>query len=146
MGEPGGCRLWGRTESDTTEATWQQHMVFTFLCLAFLPSIVSSRSMHVVANVRISLFLWLSNSLLYTCVYVCVCIYTHTLYIHTHTKGFPGGSAMKNPPANAGDTGLIPGSGRSPGAEHGNPFQCSCLGKPMDGGAWWAAVHRVTKE
>ena len=66
--------------------------------------------------------------------------------IYTHTKGFPGGSAMKNPPANAGDTGLIPGSGRSPGEEHGNPFQCSCLGKPMDGGAWWAAVRRVTKE
>ena len=51
---------------------------------------------------------------------------------------------VKNPPAdagNAGDAGLIPGSGRSPGGGHGNPFQYSCLENPMDGGAWWATVH-----
>ena len=40
--------------------------------------------------------------------------------------------------ASAGDTGLIPGSGRSPGGGHGNPLQCSCLENPMDRGAWWA--------
>ena len=43
------------------------------------------------------------------------------------------------------DAGLIPGSGRSPGGRHGNPFQYSCLENPMDRGAWWATVHRVTK-
>ena len=43
------------------------------------------------------------------------------------------------------DTGSIPESGRSPGEEHGNPLQYSCLENPMDRGAWWAAVHRVTK-
>ena len=43
--------------------------------------------------------------------------------------GFPHGSDVKNPPANAGDTGSIPGSGRSPGEGNGNPFQYSCLGK-----------------
>ena len=51
-------------------------------------------------------------------------------------------------PANAGDIkdmGLIPGSGRSPGGGHGNLFQYSCLENPMDRGAWWAIVHRVTK-
>ena len=48
------------------------------------------------------------------------------LFIHVF-GGFPGGSVVKNPPANAGDTGLIPGSGRSPGAGNGNPFPCSCL-------------------
>ena len=51
---------------------------------------------------------------------------------------------VKNPPANAGDTrdlGSIPGSGRSPGEGNGNPLQYSCLGNPMDRGAWWAAVH-----
>ena len=51
-------------------------------------------------------------------------------------------------PANAGDIkdmGLIPGSGRSPGGGHGNLFQYSCLENPMDRGAWWARVHRVTK-
>ena len=39
----------------------------------------------------------------------------------------------------------IPGSGRSPGGEHGNPLQYSCLGNPMNTGAWWATIHRVTK-
>ena len=56
---------------------------------------------------------------------------------------------VKNPPANAGDAGdmsLIPGSGRSPGKGNGNPFQYSCLGNPMDRGAWRATVHGVTKE
>ena len=41
--------------------------------------------------------------------------------------------------------GSIPGSGRSPGVENGNPFQYSCLEKPMDRGAWWAIVHRVAE-
>ena len=55
---------------------------------------------------------------------------------------------VKNMPAIAGDirgTSLIPGSGRSPGAGHGNPLQYYCLENPMDQGAWWAAVHRATK-
>ena len=58
------------------------------------------------------------------------------------------GSARKNLPANAGDTGdtgLIPGSGRSPGEGNGNPLQYSCLGNCMDRGTWWAIVHGVTK-
>ena len=48
-------------------------------------------------------------------------------------------------PANVGDTGSIPGSGRSPGEANGNPLQYSCLGNPMDRGAWWATVHGVPK-
>ena len=52
---------------------------------------------------------------------------------------------VKNPPANAGDAGSIPEYGRSPGEGNGNPLQCSCLGYPMDRGAWWATVHGVTK-
>ena len=55
---------------------------------------------------------------------------------------------VKNPPGNAGDTGdtgSIPGSGRSPGGGNGNPLQYSCLGSPMDRGAWWAAVHGVAE-
>ena len=54
----------------------------------------------------------------------------------------------KNLPVNAGDireAGLIPGLGRSPAGGHGNPLQNSCLGDPMDRGAWRAIVHRVTK-
>ena len=56
---------------------------------------------------------------------------------------------VKNPPANAGDTrdaGLSPGSGRSPGEENGTPLQHSCLGNPMDRGAWQATVHGVHKD
>ena len=52
---------------------------------------------------------------------------------------------IKNPPANARDVGSIPGSGRSPGGAYGNPFQYSCLENPMDGEAWRATVHKVTK-
>ena len=58
---------------------------------------------------------------------------------------FPGGSAVKNPPASAGDVGSIPGSGRSPGEENGNPLQYFCLENPMDREAWQAAIHGVTK-
>ena len=48
---------------------------------------------------------------------------------------------VKASACNAGDPGLIPGSGRSPGEGNGNPLQYSCLGNPMDGGAWWATVQ-----
>ena len=63
--------------------------------------------------------------------------------------GFPGGTVVKNLPANAGDSGnmsSIPGSGRSPAGGKGNPFQYSCLKNSKDRGAWWATVHGVTKD
>ena len=53
---------------------------------------------------------------------------------------FPGGSVVKNPPTNTGDSDLIPGSGRSPGGGNGNSLQYSCLENTMDGGAWWATI------
>ena len=62
--------------------------------------------------------------------------------------GFSSGSVVKNLPANAGDAGAVgwmPGSGRSPGEGNSNPLQYSCLGNPMDRGAWWATVHGVMK-
>ena len=62
--------------------------------------------------------------------------------------GFPGGSVVKNLPANAGDTGdggSIPGLGRSPGGGNGNLLWYSCLENPMDRGVWWATVHGVAK-
>jgi len=61
-------------------------------------------------------------------------------------QGFPCGSVIKNSPAKAGDTGTIIGLGSSPGGGNGNPLQCSCLGNPMDRGAWCVIVHGVTKE
>ena len=60
-------------------------------------------------------------------------------------RASPGGAVVKNLPYNAEDMGLIPGSGRSSGAGNGNPLQWSYLENPMDGGAWWAAVHGVDK-
>ena len=63
-------------------------------------------------------------------------------------EDFSGGTVVKNPPPNAGDTGdvgLIPGLGRSSGIEDGNPLQYSCLENSMDIGAWWVVVHGVTK-
>ena len=62
--------------------------------------------------------------------------------------GIPGGSGVKHPFANAGDTGdksLIPEWGRSPGVGNGKPLQYSCLATSMDRGAWWATVHGVAK-
>ena len=60
-------------------------------------------------------------------------------------KGFLGGSVVKNPPANAGETASMPGSGKSSGEGNGNPFQYSCVENSMDRGAWWAAVRGVKK-
>ena len=65
-----------------------------------------------------------------------------------YVRGFPGGSVVKNPFANAGDAGgtsLIPGLGRSPGEGTGNPLQYSCLENSMDRGTWETTVHGVIK-
>ena len=59
--------------------------------------------------------------------------------------GFPGSSVSKESACSAGDSGLIPGSGRSPGKRNGNPLQYSCLENPMDRGTWWATVHGVAR-
>ena len=58
---------------------------------------------------------------------------------------FPGGSGVKNPPASGGDEGLILGWGRCPGGGNGNPLEYSCLGNPMDRGAWQAAVRGIAR-
>ena len=63
-------------------------------------------------------------------------------------KYIPGGTVVKNPPANVGDTrdvGLIPGLRRLPGVGSGNPLQYSCLKNSMDRGDWQATVHGVAK-
>ena len=62
--------------------------------------------------------------------------------------GLPGGTVVKNPPANAearGDAGSIPGSGRSPGVGNGNRLQYSCLENSMDREVWWATIHGVAR-
>ena len=61
-------------------------------------------------------------------------------------QGFPGGSPVKNLPANAGEAGLIPGLGRSPEEGSDNLLQYSCLGNPMDRGVWRATVDGMAKK
>ena len=61
-------------------------------------------------------------------------------------EGFSGGSVVKKLPADAGDTGSIPGLGRASGKGNGNSLQYPCLGNPMHRGAWWVTVHEVAKE
>ena len=64
------------------------------------------------------------------------------------SMGFPDAQQIKNPPAvqkTTGDVGSIPGSERSPGGEHGNPLQYSCLGNPMDRGVWRNIVHGISE-
>ena len=67
------------------------------------------------------------------------------LCLSTQSKDFAGGSDGKASDYNAGDLGSIPGLGRSPGEGNGNPLQYSCLENIMDGGAWQATIHGVTK-
>ena len=65
------------------------------------------------------------------------------LSVDTPPQGFPGGSGSKEATCSAGDQGSIPGSGKSPGEENGNPPQYSWPESPMDRGAWWAALPGV---
>ena len=60
-------------------------------------------------------------------------------------RGFPSGSMVKNPPANTGDTGSVPGLRRSPGEGNGNRLHYFCLGNPMGREAWWATIYGVAK-
>ena len=79
------------------------------------------------------------------------CLWEHKLVqslekiVRSFLRGFPGGSVVKNLPANAGDVGSIPQSGRSPGGGNGNPLQISCLENSTDRGAWRATGHGVAK-
>ena len=67
------------------------------------------------------------------------------LVIHMHISGLPWWLSGKNPPAIAGDAGLIPESERSPGEGNNNPLWHSSLEDSMDRGAWWTTVHRITQ-
>ena len=79
-----------------------------------------------------------------------IAVFLRRIRTHVQKDGAPEVVlVVKNPPANAGDiikdAGSIPGSGRSLGGEHSNPFQYSYLENSTDRGAWWATVHRVIK-
>ena len=67
----------------------------------------------------------------------------NSFHLYLSLWGFSGGSAVKNLPVSAGDSGSIPGLGRSPRGGNGKPLQYSCLRNPMDRGAWWATVYNT---
>ena len=75
---------------------------------------------------------------------ICIFLVVTTFLLRWHLYSWASQVALvvKNPPANTGDSGSIPGSGRSPGGGNGNPLQYSCLENPTDRRAWWATVHQ----
>ena len=82
------------------------------------------------------------------CMVICMHIFIEFYLNKAVYWSFPGGTVVKNPPTNAGDTrdtDSVPVWGRAPGRGNGNGFQYCCLKNPMDGGAWWATVHGVAK-
>ena len=93
------------------------------------------------------------NNLEGDCYTLNICVSPSNSYVEVLTPSmlvlgggsFPGGSDGEEPAYNAGDLGLIPGSGRSPGEGNGNRLQYSCLGNTWDRGARWATIHEVTK-
>ena len=112
---------------------------------------------RVLKSSSIIVLLSVSSYMAITYIEVLLCwvyMYLQLLYKNTqrgHTPpsalitGFSGGSVGKNPPTSAGDGGLILGLGRSLGGGNGNPLQYSCLGNPMDRGAWRVTVHGVSE-
>ena len=97
-------------------------------------------------NVQGFQFLHILAKTYFLCVSVCVCVCVCVcVLIVTNLMAFPGGSLSRESAYITEDAGLIPGSGRFPGGGHSNPLQYSCLENPMDTGAWWATIDRVSK-
>ena len=84
--------------------------------------------------------------LLYIYIYsINILFYSSHFYSSLIRDFFPGGSVVMNPPPKQGDSGSIPGLGRSSGEGNHNPLQFSCLGNHMERGVWWVIVHGVAK-
>ena len=111
---------------DLISQTWMKH---------FSPAVVAQIKHWTAKEILDQIFLFFSPNQLFL-----------ILLPHSDKRGFPGGSDGKESVYNAGDPGLIPGSGRYSGEGNGNPLQCSCLGNSMDRRAWQATIHGVTKE
>ena len=124
------------------------------VCISLVTSDVQHLFMYLLTMLAWSLKVILCLALLCHPPYICSCYSKLGLGVErglTSWRGFPGGAVVKNLPANAGDTRderdmrSIPGLGRSPGEGNGNLLQYSCLGNPVDRGAWWATVHGVSR-
>ena len=126
----------------------------SFIYIFSLLFIISASSQYKFFSV--AFFSLLQKFLAYSvCTYMCPYVFSEFYQVFpvyflfkrflTNTMGFSGGSDSKETACSVGDLGLIPGQGRSSGEVNSNPLQYVCLENPMDRGAWWAAVHRVTK-
>ena len=145
--EPGGCCLWGHTGSDTTKATQQQqqqyslHIFTTFLSISSVDGHLGCFRTLAVINSAVNVgFMSLFRLMFLSDTYPRVELLGHMIFL-----GLPGGSVVKNPPANAGDVDSVHGSKRRPGGGNGSPLQYSCLDNLMDRGAWRATVHGVAE-
>ena len=91
----------------------------------------------------------ISNCFFFTLAVNCLALFCnmflHVIHSLTLVRGFPGGSTSKESACNAGDLGLIPGSGIPPREGNSNPLQYSCLENSMNRGAWRATVHGITR-
>ena len=126
----------------------------SFIYIFSLLFIISASSQYKFFSV--GFFSLLQKFLAYSvCTYMCPYVFSEFYQVFpvyflfkrflTNTTGFSGGSDSKETACSAGDLGLIPGQGRSSREVNSNPLHYVCLENSMDRGAWWAAVHRVTK-
>ena len=143
-----GCRLWGCTESDTTEATQQQqqqhrHRQGSLGGCHLWGCTESDTTEATQQQQQQSHICFFSHSMTQHLLFVL----TNKQLLNTHW-GFQVALVLKNLPVKAGDirdASSIPGLGRYPGEGHSNPLQYSCLENPRDSGAWWAAVYGVAQ-
>ena len=138
---------------------------FPFSVWLILLCLILSRSTHDVTKGEISFFFlnsWVTHVCIYVCVcvcvYVCVCVSVCVcvcvclcmsvcvcVCVCVCVWGFPGGSVVKHPPANAGDMSSIPKFRRSPEEGNGNPLHYSCLENSVGRGSWRATVHGISQ-
>ena len=128
-----GCSPWGRYESDTTE---QLHFHFSLSCIGEGNGNPFQNSC--LENPRDGGAWWAA-------IYGAAQSRTRLKQLSSSSSS-RWLSGKKNPPASGGDSGLICGSRRFPGKENSNPLQYSCIGNPMDRGAWWATIHGLAKK
>ena len=114
------------------------HSLCTYIHLCVYPLLLKHNQEN------IALFFILALHLIFS-QYAEISLFLVSSYLQFHCLVLPWWLSGKNPPANPGDLGSIPGLARFPGEGNSNPLQHSCLGNPMDRVVWWATVHGVSK-
>ena len=146
-----------RNSSQTSGRAWAQAFIrrlhsslISLYCSKLAEVWTGARALHgcflkMLILPKIGLWLWANDIINLGMLKVCISEMGSNDRIIVRIRGFPHSSADKSSACSAGDLGLIPGPGRSPGEGNGNPPQYSCLESHIDRGAWWATVHGVTR-